>query len=270
MNLQSEYFLPVALSIVLHVLVGMLLFVSWDNSPLVLPTPPKYVQAVIIEKPKVDKKKIEKKRLEALKKKRQEREARAKKERQKREAKLKKEQDALVLKKKREEKKRKEEEKKRKEKEQKEKERKEKEQKEKERKEKLRREEEELKRQELLEETEMLRQMEAQEQLEQQNKADQSVIDKYRLPIKQKIEQYWSRPPSARRGMRATLDIRLIPGGEVVSVTLVKSSGNAAFDQSAVTAVQRAKTLPTPSDPRVFDRHFRTITLVFDPKDLLK
>ena len=258
MNLQSEYFLPVVLSIVFHAMVGVLLFASWDNSPLVMPTPPKYVQAVVIEKPKIDKEKIEKKRQEALKKKRQQREEKAKKERQKHEAKLKKEREALVLKKKLEEKKRKE------------MEQKEKERKAKEDQEKLKRQEEELKRQELLEEVEMLRQMEAQEQREHQNKADQSVIDQYRLPIKQKIEQYWSRPPSARMGMRATLDIRLIPGGEVVSVSLVKSSGNAAFDQSAVTAVQRAKTLPTPSDPRVFDRHFRTITLVFDPKDLLK
>jgi len=261
-NLQSEYFLPVVLSIALHALVGVLLFVSWDNAPLVQPVPPKYVQAVVIEKPKIDKAKLERKRKEALKKKRLEREAKTKKERQKNKAKLKKEQEALVLKKKLEEKKRKEEEKKRKEEEKK--------RKEKEREEQLRQQEEELKRQELLEETEMLRQMEAQEQREQQGRADQSVIDKYRLPIKQKIEQNWSRPPSARRGMRATLDIRLIPGGEVVSVNLIKSSGNAAFDQSAVTAVQRAKTLPTPSDPRVFDRHFRNITLVFDPKDLLK
>lgn len=264
MNPRSEYFIPIAVSLLLHAFIGALLFASWNSQSLVNPVP-KYVQAVVIEKPKIDKAKLEKARQEELKKKRQRVEEAAKKAQQKRdEAQLKKDQEALVLKKKLDEAKRKEEELK-------EKQRKEKEKLEKERLEKVRKEqEEELKRQELLEEAKMLRQFEEQERLEQQRMSDQSEINKYRLPIKQRIEQFWSRPPSARRGMQATLEIRLIPGGEVVSVTVVKSSGNAAFDQSAVAAVQRAKILPTPSDPRVFNQQFRTMTLIFNPEDLLQ
>lgn len=265
MIFQSEYFKPAVLSLVLHIVIGVLLFASWSQKPLVNPLPQKSIQAVVIEKPRIDKAKLEKARQEALKKKRQDLEKKAEKERQKRkEAQRKKEQEALALKKKIEEQKRKE-------KELKEKKRREKERQEKERLEKLRKQkEEELRKQELQEEEEMLRLFEEQERLEQQRKADQSVIDKYRLPIQQKIQQFWSRPPSARRGMQVTLNIQLIPGGEVVAVKVVKSSGNAAFDQSAVTAVNRAKTLPTPTDPRVFDRYYRNINLIFSPEDLLK
>lgn len=264
MNFQSEYFMPLAVSLLLHAFVGVLLFASWNSPSLVNPVP-KYVQAVVIEKPKIDKAKLEKARQEELQKKRQRVEDEAKKAQQQLEEKrLKKEQEALALKKKLDEAKRKEEELK-------EKQRKEKEKLEKQRLEKLRKEQEEkLRKQELLEEAEMLRQFEEQERLEQQRVSDQSEINKYRLPIKQRIEQFWSRPPSARRGMQATLEIRLIPGGEVVGVTVVKSSGNAAFDQSAVAAVQRAKILPTPSDPRIFNQQFRTIILIFSPEDLLQ
>jgi colicin import membrane protein len=92
----------------------------------------------------------------------------------------------------------------------------------------------------------------------------------YAALIQQTVMNYWSRPPSARNGMEALLAIQLIPTGEVISVTLLKSSGSTAFDRSAINAVQKAgsfpelKQLPT----REFEKTFRQFRLLFRPEDL--
>lgn len=88
--------------------------------------------------------------------------------------------------------------------------------------------------------------------------------------IASRIESVWSRPPSARKGMQAELLIQLVPTGKVVSVTVVKSSGNAAFDRSAEQAVRKVDGFPELKDvpPAVFESYFRQLRLVFNPKDL--
>lgn len=90
----------------------------------------------------------------------------------------------------------------------------------------------------------------------------------YVQQIKRVIIQNWSRPPSARNGMQATLKVHLVPDGEVVNVTVVKSSGNDAFDRSAILAVQKAQRFDVPSDPRLFERYFREFEVLFRPEDL--
>ncbi|MDZ7825036.1 MAG: cell envelope integrity protein TolA [Gammaproteobacteria bacterium] len=85
-----------------------------------------------------------------------------------------------------------------------------------------------------------------------------------------RIERNWSRPPSARNGMRAELRIGLVPTGEVVSVDIIESSGNAAFDRSAQTAVRRAAPFEVPDDPGLFERQFRSLRILFHPEDLRK
>ena len=88
--------------------------------------------------------------------------------------------------------------------------------------------------------------------------------------IQQTVINYWSRPPSARNGMEAELAIQLIPTGEVVSVTIVRSSGNSAFDRSAVNAVEKAGAFPElqklPGGE--FEKTFRRFRLLFKPEDL--
>jgi TonB family protein len=92
----------------------------------------------------------------------------------------------------------------------------------------------------------------------------------YAALIQQTVVSYWSRPPSARNGMEVLLALQLIPTGEVVSVTVVKSSGNTAFDRSAVNAVQKAEQFPELKDlpSREFEKSFRRFRLLFRPEDL--
>lgn len=97
---------------------------------------------------------------------------------------------------------------------------------------------------------------------------DASIIAKYRTLMMQKVQHHWIRPPNARSGMRVTLRIKMIPGGEVVSVMVIQSSGNPALDYSAEQAVLKAAVLPVPSDMELFDREFRSVTVIFDPEDL--
>jgi len=92
----------------------------------------------------------------------------------------------------------------------------------------------------------------------------------YAALIQQTVVSYWSRPPSARNGMETLLAIQLIPTGEVVSVSVLKSSGNTAFDRSAINAVEKAGSFPElqslPS--REFEKTFRRFRLLFRPEDL--
>jgi len=92
----------------------------------------------------------------------------------------------------------------------------------------------------------------------------------YASLIQQTVINYWSRPPSARNGMEVLLSIQLIPTGEVVSATVLQSSGNSAFDQSAINAVKKAGSFPELQNlpPGEFEQSFRRFRLLFRPEDL--
>lgn len=105
---------------------------------------------------------------------------------------------------------------------------------------------------------------------EEDAEADEAAAQSYRLGIYQQVVGNWSRPPSARNGMQAKLLVELVPTGDVVGVTLLESSGNAAFDQSAEAAVRKARRFEVPKDSALFERHFRRFTLLFRPEDLLR
>lgn len=89
--------------------------------------------------------------------------------------------------------------------------------------------------------------------------------------IQQLLQEQWNRPPSARNGMRAVIQISMLPNGDLISATVTESSGDPAFDRSATSAVYGAApfreltTLPI----NVFNENFRTLTLTFQPEDLL-
>lgn len=100
--------------------------------------------------------------------------------------------------------------------------------------------------------------------------SDEQLTASYIALIARAVEDNWSRPPSARNGMEAELQLQLIPTGEVVSVTLARGSGNTAFDRSAVNAVEKAAQFPELQqlEPRLFEENFRRLRLKFKPEDL--
>lgn len=98
----------------------------------------------------------------------------------------------------------------------------------------------------------------------------EAAAQSYRYGIYQRIVSNWSRPPSARNGMEARLQVELVPTGDVVAVMLIESSGSAAFDQSAEAAVRKARRFEVPEDNALFEKYFRRFTLLFKPEDLLR
>lgn len=117
---------------------------------------------------------------------------------------------------------------------------------------------------------EQLARMMAEEDAYVQAQSQQELAMSHIGAIQQTVAAMWSRPPSARRNMQVSLLISLIPTGEVVSVRILESSGNSAFDRSAVNAVNKAARFPELAElpPRVFEQYFRELRLVFRPEDL--
>ena len=99
---------------------------------------------------------------------------------------------------------------------------------------------------------------------------DDEVAASYRFGIYRLVVANWSRPLSARLGMQAKLLVELIPTGRVVSVTVVESSGDSAFDRSAEAAVRKAREFEVPGESELFERNFRKFSLLFRPEDLLR
>ena len=86
----------------------------------------------------------------------------------------------------------------------------------------------------------------------------------YIFAIQQKIVRNWVRPPTATAGIECIVNVRQLPGGEVVNVSLGSCNGDEAVRRSIEAAVYRASPLPAPADPSVFDRNLR---LEFRPTD---
>ena len=110
----------------------------------------------------------------------------------------------------------------------------------------------------------------AEEDEQQVAMTSDDIAASYAALIQQTVVSYWSRPPSARNGMEVLLALQLIPTGDVVSVTVVKSSGNTAFDRSALNAVKKAGQFPELKNlpSREFEKTFRRFRLLFRPEDL--
>ncbi len=92
-------------------------------------------------------------------------------------------------------------------------------------------------------------------------------IGEFQLAINRKIKSNWRRPAAVSGKLVTELRITLLPGGEIASVVVVKSSGSDAFDESAKDAVSRANPLPVPSDPALFREQFKVLLLKFKPEE---
>jgi colicin import membrane protein len=53
---------------------------------------------------------------------------------------------------------------------------------------------------------------------------------------------------------KAIYSVTLLPGGEVLDIRLVKSSGVPAYDAAVERAIRAAEPLPVPSEPELFQQ----------------
>jgi colicin import membrane protein len=82
-----------------------------------------------------------------------------------------------------------------------------------------------------------------------------TLSDNYQAAIQSFVTQNWLRPPTAQPGLRCTLKIVQIPGGEVISAAIAgKCNGDEATRRSILAAVERGGALPYRGFEDVFQR----------------
>ncbi len=94
--------------------------------------------------------------------------------------------------------------------------------------------------------------------------ASANALAAYMFAIRQKVEQNWARPANAEVGLECIVNVRQLPGGEVVGVSIGRCNGDETVKLSIVSAVRKSSPLPTPRDPSDFDR---SLTFIFKPKE---
>ncbi|HHX34134.1 MAG TPA: cell envelope integrity protein TolA [Gammaproteobacteria bacterium] len=84
------------------------------------------------------------------------------------------------------------------------------------------------------------------------------------------VSEQWVRPPSARNGMAVTVLIAMLPDGTITNASVVRSSGDPAFDASAVAAVRNVGRVREVQqlDSKTFNALYRSRRAVFKPEDL--
>lgn len=97
-------------------------------------------------------------------------------------------------------------------------------------------------------------------------KLQQGKIDQYKALIRQKIQRSFPEWELFSRNLTCKLKVRILPGGVVVGVKVVESSGNSAFDAAAQRATFKASPLPVPEDPDLF-QEFKSLTFPFKPEE---
>ena len=106
-------------------------------------------------------------------------------------------------------------------------------------------------------EREKERQLQEQREVEEARQRDQtqaySAIGALVGRIGAKVRENWNKPLGSMTGLETVISVKVQRTGEVVSVKVVKSSGNDYFDQSAENAVYKASPLPFPDEPRYYE-----------------
>ena len=88
----------------------------------------------------------------------------------------------------------------------------------------------------------------------------QSEIDLFRGRIRDKIRGRANVPDSVRGRPEVQVRITILPGGDVLDIVVLKSSGNRVYDEAIVRAIRSAQPLPVPPSPELFAQ-FRSLTL---------
>lgn len=81
-----------------------------------------------------------------------------------------------------------------------------------------------------------------------ESRQSQGEVNKYKAMILQTISEHWVVPGQANKKLYCELMIRVAPGGAVLDVQIVRSSGDPALDSSARAAVLKSSPLPVPAN----------------------
>jgi colicin import membrane protein len=132
-------------------------------------------------------------------------------------------------------------------------------------------EEERLKQLEAVRERERQDQLRQQQAAEAQRQADVAAQqfragqiagekESYIAAIATAVTNNWLRPPTAQAGLRCTVRVVQIPGGEVISSSIVgQCNGDEATRRSIIAAVDRTGVLPYRGYEKVFEREIEFI-----------
>jgi colicin import membrane protein len=99
------------------------------------------------------------------------------------------------------------------------------------------------------------------------NIVSQTDLEIFSSMIKSQVMENWKRPTNLSSNLKTEIQITLVPTGEILSSKIINSSGNRAFDDSALTAISRLKSFDGLNmQMNLFDQHFRKFILIFSPE----
>jgi colicin import membrane protein len=141
---------------------------------------------------------------------------------------------------------------------------------EKKRREDLKREEDEMQKrmmdEALASETSQIKALEAKAIADRRSAELGRIVADFREKIRAKIRGNTRIPDNLTGNPQSRFEVNVLPTGEIVSVKLIKSSGNTAYDQAVERAIYKSSPLPTPTDKDAVAQ-FRKLDLKFQPKE---
>ena len=105
--------------------------------------------------------------------------------------------------------------------------------------------------------------IEAQKAREEAAAAKKSEIDKFINDIKNKIRGKANVPDTVTGNPEVQVRIRVLPGGEVLDITVTRKSGNPTYDAAIERGIRSASPLPVPAANSELFPQFRDLTLNF-------
>lgn len=97
------------------------------------------------------------------------------------------------------------------------------------------------------------------------DRARASEMQKYVVGIQSKVWARVALPADLQGNPEAEFTVSLLPGGELLNVTMRRSSGNAAYDAAIERAIRQAQPFNVPSGDD-FHRYFRQFPMTFRPR----
>jgi colicin import membrane protein len=90
------------------------------------------------------------------------------------------------------------------------------------------------------------------------------ALNEYIGQIQRTVRRNWILPQDIQGNPEAVFDVVQLPTGEVLSIRLARSSGNAAYDAAVERAILKSSPLPLPASRELFSRELK---LTFRPRD---